>query len=144
MKYKTIITENEEPIVVIYTPKRTNGIIELESYIDNLSEIICGYKDNLIENIPLNEIYCFCINDGKLYVYTKNDKLFVKYKLYEIEELIDESFVKINQSCIVRVSAIASFNASFKGTLVVKLKNGFTDYVSRRQMKKVKERISLK
>lgn len=144
MKFKTIITENEEPIVVIYAPKRTNAIIELESYIDNLSEIVHAYKNNLIENIPLSEIYCFCINDGKLNIYTKDDKFLVKYKLYEIEELIDESFVKINQSCIVRISAIESFNASFKGTLVVKLKNGFTDYVSRRQMKKVKERISLK
>ena len=57
--------------MVIYTPKRTNGIIELESYIDNLSEIICGYKDNLIENIPLNEIYCFCINDGNIYSVSK-------------------------------------------------------------------------
>ena len=56
---------------------------------------------------------------------------------------ICSNFVKINQSCIVNVNKIERFDTSVSGTLKVSLKNGYTDYVSRRQLKPIKERIGI-
>ena len=53
-------------------------------------------------------------------------------------------FVKLNQSCIVNIKKIECFDASLGGALKVTLKNGYRDYVSRRQLKAVKERLGLK
>ena len=52
-------------------------------------------------------------------------------------------FIKINQSCIANIRQIQRFDTSFSGTLRVIFKNGYTDYVSRRQLKAVKERLGL-
>ena len=65
-------------------------------------------------------------------------------RLYQLEELLDASFVKINQSSIVNVKKIERFEASIGGALLVILQNGHRDYVSRRQVKAVKERIGFR
>ena len=61
-----------------------------------------------------------------------------------IEEMLDESFVKINQSCLGNVKKIARFDASIGGSLMVTFRNAHRDYVSRRQLKTVKERMHIK
>ena len=84
------------------------------------------------------------MEDGKVFAVTEREKLQVQKRLYRIEEMLDARFVKINQSCIVNVGCIERFEATFGGSLLVILKNGYKDYVSRRQMKTVKERIGFR
>ena len=61
----------------------------------------------------------------------------------DMEKKLPENFVKINQSCIANIDKINRFDASFSGTLKLIFKNSYTDYVSRRQLKTVKERIGI-
>ena len=60
-----------------------------------------------------------------------------------MEELLDNSFIKINQGCIVNINKILKFDSSITGSIKVILKNGFSDYISRRELKNVKRRIGL-
>ena len=60
-----------------------------------------------------------------------------------MEELLDNSFIKINQGCIVNINKILKFDSSITGSIKVILKNGFNDYISRRELKNVKRRIGL-
>ena len=73
-----------------------------------------------------------------------NRRVRVKFRLYEIEEVFDTGFVKINQSCIANISKMKKFDVSLGGALRVEFKNGYRDYVSRRQMRAVKERLGIK
>ena len=50
----------------------------------------------------------------------------------------------INQGCLVNIDKIDHFDASISGNLIIYLKSGYKDYVSRRQIKNVKERIGIK
>jgi hypothetical protein len=75
---------------------------------------------------------------------TGAETLQLKQRLYEIEKVLPETFVKINQSCLCNIRKISKFGASLGGSLTVILKNGYKDYVSRRQIKAVKERFGLK
>ena len=68
----------------------------------------------------------------------------IKMRLYEIEEKLGDDFVKINQSTVVNVKMIEKFSVSFGASLTVHLKTGRRDYVSRRQLKAVKERMGIK
>ena len=102
-----------------------------------------GFSSNGAQNLTANEIYCFTVENEKLYALTENGRLQIKNRLYRIEELLPESFIKVNQSCIVNLKAIKRFDASVSGALRLELKNGYTDYVSRRNLKKVKERVGL-
>jgi DNA-binding LytR/AlgR family response regulator len=74
---------------------------------------------------------------------TENETFQLKERLYMLEEMLDDSFLKINQSCIANIHKIKKFDASFSGALFVTLQNGYKDYVSRRRLKAVKERIGL-
>ena len=59
------------------------------------------------------------------------------------KQMLGEGFVKINQSCIANTKKILRFSASISGALQVTFKNGYRDYVSRRQLKTVKKRMGL-
>jgi len=65
----------------------------------------------------------------------------LNHRLYQLEERLGTRFLKINQSCLANIQQIQRFDASLAGALLVIFKNGYRDYVSRRQLKTVKERM---
>jgi DNA-binding LytR/AlgR family response regulator len=83
------------------------------------------------------------VEAGKVYAMTLNHKWQLKGRLYQVEELLPSSFVKINQSCLANIRKIQRFQSTIGGTLQVVFENGYVDYVSRRQLKTVKERLGL-
>ena len=88
-------------------------------------------------------MFAIYTNDSKVYVNINNKDYLVKERLYQIEEILDDSFIKINQGCIVNVKRILKFEHSITGSIKVVLKNGFNDYISRRELKNVKRRLGL-
>lgn len=141
MKCKTIIDKTREEEVLICAHARTPLVEEIEELVLGHATELFGYTETEIVSLRPEEIVCFSVEDGKVYALTENQKLRVKQRLYVLEEFLDGRFIKINQSCIANVKKIKKFEASFAGALTVIFKNGHRDYVSRRQMKIVKERI---
>ncbi len=142
MKYKLIIDPSHEEEVIIYVHQKnelTSSIIEL---IDK-KVIINGYYEDEIYKINVNEISVFFIENTKTYAYINSDKILVKYRLCELENILNDNFIKINQSCIINKKYIKKFSSSLFGSLMVEMKNGYSDYVSRRNLKIVKERLGL-
>ena len=143
MKFSLFIDKQRDEECVIYAHGESRLIDEIEHLISENALDLTGYKDADIVKINLSEVYCFAVEGGKTYAIMENDKLIIKYRLYQLEEKLTESFVKVNQSCIANVKKIKRFDASFSGSLLVVLKNGYSDYVSRRQLKKVRERLGV-
>ena len=145
MKYTTVIDPHREEEVVIYAGKRTREIEELESYLDRMGAELVGYgEDGRILPLRPAEVHCFIVEDGRVCALTEKEKLTVRLPLYTIEEMLSEDFVRINQSCLGSIRKIARFDASIGGALMVTFGNGHRDYVSRRQLKNVKERMHIK
>ena len=143
MKCTLIITDEHEEEVVIYAHEKTKLIYDIENLIrDNAFELI-GYSGYEAVNLRTDEVVCFLVEEGKVYAITDKDRFRLKSRLYQLEETLPENFVKINQSCIANIKKIERFDTSVSGTLLIKFKNGYKDYVSRRQMKAVKERFGL-
>lgn len=142
MKCRTFIDKEHEEEVVIYAHERNELVQSIERLAFGSTELI-GYTENEAVMLQTSEVYCFSIEGNKLYALTQNEKLQVKFRLYQVEDMLNENFVKINQSCIANIRKIERFDASVSGTMRVKFKNGHTDYISRRQLKNVKERLGL-
>lgn len=106
----------------------------------NLTRLI-GYRSGEIRPILISDISCFTIEDSKLIAHTRSGKYKLKERLWEIEGLVGEDFIKINQSCLVCIRNVLKFDTSIGGSLKIVLDTGYEDYVSRRQMKTVKTRI---
>ena len=143
MKCQTVIDKNREEEVVIYVHEKSAISEDIEDFVLGLSTELIGYGDKVAVKINCSEIFCITVEDNKVFAVTQKEKLRLKQRLYILEEMLGGDFVKINQSCIVNIRKIERFDASFAGSLSVTLKNGYNDYVSRRQLKTVKERIGL-
>jgi DNA-binding LytR/AlgR family response regulator len=136
-----VIDKDREEEVVIYVHEKNSLSYEIEELVLGKSLELFGYKDKNIVKLSPSDVFCFTVENNKVYAICEKEKYQIKQRLYLLEEILDRDFVKINQSCIANIRKISKFDTSITGTLMVSFKNGHRDYVSRRQMKKVKERI---
>lgn len=143
MKCTVILDKTREEEIIIYAHQRNGIIDEIERMAADATSQLIGYSRGEIVKLDIKDVYCFTVDGGKLFAVCKNEKYLLKTRLYNVEERLDKGFIKINQSSIANISKIQKFDASISGTLKVIFKNGYTDYVSRRNIKKVKERIGL-
>lgn len=144
MKFRLIIDNKHEEEVVVYSHKETKLTDDIRRIVENEERELVGYIEREAYKLNLSEIYCFFAENNNLFAVTENGRFRVKFRLYQIEEMIGDDFIKINQSCIVSVKEIRKFDFSLSGMLKVELKSGFSDYVSRRNIKTVKERLGVK
>lgn len=143
MKFRLIIDKNREEEVIVYTHKETKLTDELKRIAESDSKELVGYIEREAYKIALTEVICFVSEDNNVYAITPENRLRIKLRLYQLEEMLDLNFIKINQSCIANINEIKKFDASISGTLRVVFKNGYTDYVSRRNIKIIKERLGI-
>ncbi|MBQ7296494.1 MAG: LytTR family transcriptional regulator DNA-binding domain-containing protein [Clostridia bacterium] len=143
MKFTAYVTDEREEEVIVYTKQRTKLVDEIERLVSDCDLQLIGYTDKYTVALTPDEVYCFIVDSGKIYALTENEKLQLKCRLYHLEETLSQNFVKINQSCIANIRKIERFDTSISGTMLVIFKNSHKDYVSRRQMKTVKERLGL-
>lgn len=141
MKCRTVIDKNREEEVVIYVHEKSKLSENIEEYVMSCSTELVGYREGMAVKLSQADVYCFIVEDNKIYALTEKEKLRLKQRLYVLEESLNGDFVKINQSCVANIRKIQKFDTSLSGTLSVIFKNGYRDYVSRRQLKIVKERI---
>lgn len=143
MKCKIFIDEAHEEEILIYAKKKTRLVEKVEQLVSEDGFEIMGYFEREAVKLEISDIYCFITENNKVFAVTEDRKLQLKQRLYQLEEKLPESFIKINQSCIANIKKIKRFNASIYGSLNVEFKNGYSDYVSRRNIKKIKERLGL-
>lgn len=143
MNCKLFVDKNRDEEVHIYAHEEsslTRAIVKLVE--ENNTELI-GYIDREAVVLDLFTVNCFVVEDNKVYALTHKGKLSVRLRLYQLEEKLPDNFIKVNQSCIANIKQIRSFDALISGSMRVKFKNGYEDFVSRRQVKSVKERLGL-
>ena len=143
MKFSLIIGDEYEGEAVVYAKEENATVSAIRAICEKEDKNIVGYSASGIYTLSPYEIDCFVSEKDQLFAYTAEGKMRIKSRLSKIEEDLPSCFIRINQSCIANINMIERFDASFSGTLGVIFKNGYRDYVSRRNLKKVKERIGI-
>ena len=143
MKYTLIIDPEREEEIIIYAREKNALVEKIEELVDESRASLVGYFQDEIVTLKPFDVECFFVEDGKLYAISGGKKYALRERLYQLEAAVGDDFLKINQSAIVNVRAIEKFQTSVGGALRVRLKCGYTDYVSRRQMRAVKEKIKI-
>ena len=147
-----ISSEFKEVSVIINAPELSDEVQNLIKYISNINTIpnqIVANKDNKIYFIDLEKIICFFSQEKYNYVRTIDGTYKVKYKLYELEDILSQkNFIRISNSCIINLNQVDCFDTSILGTVLVKLKDNTQEIVSKRKvsqiMKLLNERGNLK
>lgn len=143
MKFKFEKDENRSEVIA-YSKEKTELISMIESICFADEFPLVGYYENEIKELNALEIECFYTSNEKIYALLDKKSYLVKKRLYELNDLFKDTFIFINQGCLVNLNHIERFEVSIGGSLIVVMKSGYKDYVSRRQIKSIKERIGIK
>ena len=116
MKIRTEIAETEE--VVIRCRERNDKIRSLESAIE---EALRGENEIVLTSggtdyfIPKISILFFESSEGKVYAHTRDKVYVAPYKLFELENLMPPSFVRVSKSVIANVAEISYLHREIVG-----------------------------
>ncbi len=128
---------------VINTVKITEDIQSAIDILDNNCRVIpVAYEGkNLI--LPTDKIYYIESVDKRTYVYSKEGCYEAKYRLYELEELLNNYFLRTSKAMIVNIRKIRSVKAEVNGRLTAELLNGERVIIARSYVKDLKERLGI-
>lgn len=139
------LTEDE---VIIHCRTVNNAIEKIQKSIYNISKESTGfifYKKDTEYYLTLNKILFFETDNGTINAHTKNDIYQVKYKLYELENLLPTSFMRVSKSTILNVNFIYSITRNLTASSVVEFEGTHKKvYVSRYYFKPLKLKLNEK
>lgn len=138
----TISKDYTEPLVNIYAPEATDDIHKLVAYIQNTEKIISANEDDSIVILKPEEIYMVCSLGRGVKVLCKDKEYTSSKCLYEFEELLADSFVRISKTTLISIPKLKKIEPSFSGMLAI-LDNGKGDYISRKYLPLFKKRLGL-
>ena len=145
MKFRLIIDKEKEEEVVITAHQRTALVSQIEALISQYTDRIPGYIDEDIKMLSIAEIECITILDGKVYAIDSMKQFYrLKQRLYELEQQLPSSFIRINKSALANEAALDRFAVTYAGSVDAVFKCGYTEYVSRRCFAQIKRRLETK
>ncbi len=140
-----ISPEHKEPFAVIHADRMTDEITrasELLSASEKPSPITAQFGEKTVVLHP-SEIYMIRVEEGETVIYGETEKYFSRKRLYEMLEQSGRKFMQISKTTVVNLSYLDSIEPGFGCTLLLKLKNGSKDYVSRKYLPEFKRYLRL-
>jgi len=145
MKFRLIIDKEKDEEIVATVHNRTALIDEIEALVSKHTDRIPGYTEYDIKMLSVSEIECVTVLDGKTYaIDTKNRRYRLKQRLYELEQQLPSSFIRINKSTLANEVRLDRFQVTYAGSVDAIFKCGYTEYVSRRCFSQIKRRLESK
>lgn len=143
MKFKLIVdpTKEEEIVATVHAPSALTEQLEQLVLQQNALDRIPGYREDEMKMLPVEDIACITVLDGKTYaIDRKNQHYRLKQRLYELEAVLPAYFIRINKSALANEKQLDRFAASFSGAVDAIFKCGHREYVSRRCFAQIKRR----
>lgn len=137
------ITEKEQEEALLQIVKMTPDIASAVSLLENGEQTLIGYQNGVKIPCPVSKIYYVESVDEKTFAYTKTDCIELKYKLYELETLLDSRFFRCSKSMICNVRKIKSIKSGENARLNACLLNGETLIITRSYVPEFKKRLGL-
>lgn len=141
MKLNIVYTNESD--ITLKISKDNKHLNEIIKFIDNLKDCnLLFYKNSKEVYIDIYDILFFETDLNRISAHTKNDVYFVKEKLYELEKLLPNSFIRVSKSTIVNKKHIYSINKNVTQPGIITFNNTYKKTsVSRMYFKKLKEEL---
>lgn len=117
------IKENE---IIIKCSELSEEITKIQNIIFELiseKKEMIFYKGNTEYYICVDDILFFETEESLIYAHTLNEVYQVKYKLYELEEILPQNFIRISKSTILNINHIYSITRNITSASLVEFKN---------------------
>ncbi|MBQ8227380.1 MAG: LytTR family transcriptional regulator [Clostridia bacterium] len=144
MKFRLII-DKEKDEEIVATVKEENSLTQrIEALVMeyNGTDKILAFGEDDVIFLSFDEIECITVCDAKTYAVTHNgEQLRLRRRLYELENIVPSSFIKINKSTLANKVFIKKFVTTFSGGVDAVFQSGKKEYVSRRCFAEIKRRF---
>lgn len=144
MKINIDIDDNhEETRITIQAKEWTQDLEEIVNIINKKKQQrLLGIDEEQTVLLDPKEIDFIHAEKRKIYAVSKDSRFEVKMKLYEVEKfLIPHGFMRFSKSVIGNTDSIEKFEASFNGNLCVYFQSGNKEYITRKYVNAIKEKL---
>jgi len=125
------------------TPQLTALVTTLEGAADNASFLVVK-KEGKIFVVEPDQIEIIRIEGNDIILYNREAQSFTLTKtLQEIYNSLSDNFVRISKSVIVNINRVDHLSNSFNSTMYIAMKNGVSDYISRKYLGDFKKRLGI-
>lgn len=147
MKFKLIIDKAKDEEVVATVHRRSALTDRIESLIRSHTgtDAVAAFTEDEMKLLPFPDIECVTVLEGRTWaIDTQGRRYRLKYRLYELEELLPASFIRINKSTLANENRLDRFAVTCTGGVDAVFKCGWREYVSRRCFAQIKRRFDSK
>ncbi|UOQ86796.1 LytTR family DNA-binding domain-containing protein [Gracilibacillus salinarum] len=146
MKVNIDINEDHpEPLITIQTNEWTEELEEIIAIIKGRNrKRLFGIESDQTVLLDPREIEFVYAESRRIFACIGNRKLEIRMKLYEIESILAPyNFMRFSKSVIGNLNHIVSFELSFNGNLCVHFQSGSKEYISRKYVTPIKNRLAM-
>ena len=144
MKFRLNIDKTRDEEVTATVHERSALTDQIEALVMQYTgqDRLPVYTEDEMKMLPITEIECITVVDGKTWAIDCRGRHYrVKRRLYELEELLPSSFIRINKSALANEARLDRFAVCFSGAVDAVFKCGYREYVSRRCFAEIKRRF---
>lgn len=139
-----ILSGVPEPYAVLYaeelTPELQRAAALLEG--EGGGKLLVEKQERLFVLRP-EEVCMIRVENEKTLVYTRDGQFVSGKRLYELESALGSGFLRINKSTLVNLQQLDYVEPTLGGLMLLVLKNGCRDHISRRYLPAFKRYLGL-
>ena len=146
MKVNLFVSKDiEEPYADIHTNELTDNVTKAMSILesDESNDMLVVKRGSDITFLEFDDVFMLRVEDKQVKVYTQDSEFIVKKPLYQVEESLNQSFVRISKTTIINLKKIERVAPSLRGMMFIQLKNGLKDNISRKYLPDFKNALDL-
>lgn len=133
-----------ETNALITCPEVTEAVLEAQRILLGLGEdeaVITGTENGRTVIIDRSELYAVKSENGRTLLVCKEKSFESPKPLKDFENLRD--FMRISKSCIVNLKKLKLVEPHYSGLMLLTLKNGSKEYISRKYLPDLKNYLGL-
>lgn len=133
------VGREKKELVLIRCHAVTEEVREIAAYVKSRQGSLTGIKDNDQYEIAVSGIYYIESVDGRTFIYTKKQIYETPYRIYELENRLEEkNFLRISKSMLLNLMKISSIRPALNGRFTAVLQSGEEVIISRNYVKGLK------
>lgn len=140
-----VVNDLPEDEVIIKCSQIDTSIQNIQQFIleqTKASSTMTFFKENEEYFFSLDDVLFFETSGDKVYAHTADDAYSIKYRLYELEEILPRQFIRISKSGILNIKHIYSIQRNLTASSLIRFRGSHQQvYVSRGYFKNLQQRL---
>lgn len=140
-----IVEHMQEALQVVIKCRQVDDeIIRLKCHIELFDKKLQAKKDDELYFVNSSDVLYFESVDNRTFLYTEDDVMEVKRRLYELEMVLsDKDFIRISKSQIVNINKIRSLKPELNRTILATMCNGEQLHISKKYVQAIRNILSI-